>query len=260
MPSTNLRGRLAAAVKRPLTWIIAIPVLALLVAVVAPFVYINFIKEDADPRFTFEDLASASTTTTAASAGSETTTGDSADTTVADDALDGTWTVASGSQAGYRVGEVLFGQDTEATGRTSGVTGELVLDGTTVSSATITVDMQTVESDESRRDGQFHGRIMDTGTFPTATFTLTEPIELSTLPADGTEVTVTATGEFTIHGVTNPATFELTARRNGATIEVLGTIPVQFADYDIPDASGGPATVKDNGEIEFALAFTRASA
>jgi polyisoprenoid-binding protein YceI len=235
--------------RRPRTWLIAGAVVVLLVAVVAPWVYINFIKEEAPERLTFE---SADSTSTSAAAGSSTTAlaAEGAD-------IDGAWSVGQPSQAGYRVGEVLFGQDTEAAGRTTDVTGAMTIDGTTIETASFTVDMTTVSSDESRRDGQFRNRIMDVATHPTATFELTDPIELQGVPADLEEVTVAATGDFTIRGVTRSVTFDLRARRNGAAIEVNGSFPVVFADFGIPDASGGPATVKDNGEIEFLLTFTR---
>lgn len=59
--------------------------------------------------------------------------------------------------------------------------------------------------------------------------------------------------------MTQTVTFELAARRNGDTIEVNGSIPVAFDDYEIPDASGGPATVKREGEVEFLLVFERAA-
>ena len=62
---------------------------------------------------------------------------------------------ASGSQAGYRVKEVLFGQSVEAVGRTSNVDGALTINGTTVEAAAISIDLASVESGESRRDGQF---------------------------------------------------------------------------------------------------------
>ena len=235
----NLRSTL----RRPLTWLIAVPLLVLVLAVGGPFVYIHFIKADPAERLAFAD---AQTTTTAGT-----------DTTVAtsgtDESIEGTWSVGDGSEAGYRVREILLGQDTTATGRTSDVTGDLVITGTTIDAAEFTVDLTTVESGEDRRDNQFHGRIMDTGTYPTAAFALTEPIVLDVVPADLEEITVSATGEFTIHGVTKPVAFELKARRNGGAIEVNGTIPVVFSDYEIPDASGGPATVADNGEIEFLL-------
>jgi polyisoprenoid-binding protein YceI len=241
--------------RRPRTWLIAVPVLVLLVVVVGPFVYLNFIKEDAPERLTFDSA----TTTTAATG----TTGSTASTTAPTDSaaesgeLAGTWTVGAGSIAGYRVEETLFGQSSEAAGRTEAVTGEIVITGTTIESASFVVDLTTVASDDDRRDNQFHGRIMNTATFPTATFELSQPIELDAVPADLEQITVPVTGELTMHGVTNPLTVDLLARRNGATIEVNGTIPITFADYDIANPSGGPAQVGDDGEIEFLLVLTR---
>src|SRR5207248_8177116 len=98
--------------------------------------------------------------------------------------------------------EVLFGQDNTAVGRTSSVTGAVTVAGAKATAAKITVDLTTVSSDKSRRDDQFHGRIMNTATYPTATFELTRPAEFGSVPADGTVVTAKATGRFTIHGVT----------------------------------------------------------
>ena len=126
--------------------------------------------------------------------------------------IEGTWTVGDGSIVGYRVSEELFGQSAEAVGRSEGVTGSLTIDGTTVTEATFEVDMTTFESDESRRDGQFEGRIMEVDEFPTATFVLTEPIELGEEPADGSTVEVEATGDLTLHGVTRAVTIPLVAR------------------------------------------------
>jgi polyisoprenoid-binding protein YceI len=230
--------------KRPRTWLIAIPVVLLLAVVGGPFVYINFIKEDAPDRLTLTEESSGENDPPAGDA----STGD----------LDGVWTVGGGSLAGYRVKEVLFGQDTEAAGRTSDIKGSLTLDGTSVTTTEFTVAMDTVKSDESRRDAQFHGRIMDTARFPTATFVLTKPITLPSVPAQGETVTVDATGRFTIHGVTREVTFPIDAQRKAATIEVNGTIPVTFDDYGIPEPSFGPATVQDHGEIEFLLVFAKA--
>ena len=221
--------------RRPLTWILGIGATAFLVAVVAPYVYINFVQGDPPPELEFAEAAEPAATTSTS--------------------LDGTWTITDGSEAGYRVDEVLFGQDTEAVGRTSDITGSLTVDGTTITAASFTVDMTTVESDEGNRDNQFRDRIMETDTYPTATFELTEPVSLDAIPADLEEITVTVTGDLTVHGVTQSVTFDLLARRSGSTIEVDGTIPIDFADYDIPDASFGPATVQDHGEIEFLLTF-----
>ena len=226
--------------RAPRRVLVAAAVVAVVLAVAGPFVYINYLQGDAPGR-----LEAAATATSG---------GATADTGVS---LDGTWTAGSGSQAGYRVKEVLFGQDTEAVGRTSAVTGELTLSGSEVSSGSFTVDLTQVTSDEDRRDSQFQGRIMETATYPTATFELAEPITLASLPADGGTVTASATGALTLHGTTRQVTVDVTVKRSGDTVQASGSIPVTFADYDIASPSFGPVTTEDNGEIEFLLALTR---
>lgn len=229
--------------RRRSTWLIGIPVLVLLVAVVGPFVYINFIQDDPPERLTLDP---SSTSTTSATAEEE---------PAGRDGVEGQWAVAGDSVVGYRVKEILFGQDTTAVGRTSEVTGAMTIEGTIVQAAEFSVALASVTSDRDNRDNQFRGRIMDVAQFPTATFSLTEPIDLGELPTDGEQATYSATGELTLRGVTRPVTFDLTARRSGETIEVNGTIPLVLSDYGIPNPSFGPAEVGDEGELEFLLAF-----
>jgi polyisoprenoid-binding protein YceI len=166
------------------------------------------------------------------------------------------WTVTDASEIGYRVKEVLFGVDTEAVGRTNQITGSLTIGDSEVIAAEFVVDVASISSDESKRDGQFRGRIMSTDEFPEAVFTLTEPIELGTSPADGVEVATSATGELTLRGVTNPVTFDLTAKLENGKIGVLGNIPVVFAEYGIANPSIGGITTEDNGLLEFVLVFS----
>jgi polyisoprenoid-binding protein YceI len=177
-------------------------------------------------------------------------------TTVAAAAGDeSTWVATGQSEVGYRVKEILFGVDTTAVGRSSSVTGTLTIDGTTVTSTDFSVDVATITSDESRRDNQFRGRIMSADEFPTASFTLTEPIELGVDVADGAAVTTTATGELTLRGAARPVTFEVTAKMENGLIGVQGSIPVVFADYGIANPSSGGITTEDNGLVEFVLVF-----
>lgn len=225
--------------------LIAVAAVVLLVTVVGPFVYLNLIKDDPPDRLSLDDV---STTTSAGSPDEGADTGD---------AIEGEWTVAGGSIVGYRIQETLFGQDAEAAGRSEGVTGQLAITGTTVTDASFEVDMTTFESGESRRDDEFEGRIMEVAEFPTATFVLTEPIELGEEPADGEEVTATATGDLTLHGVTREVVIDLVARRDGDTFAVDGSVTVTFSDYEIDDPSGGPASVGDEGELEVLLVFSR---
>jgi polyisoprenoid-binding protein YceI len=119
------------------------------------------------------------------------------------------------------------------------------------------VDMTTLKSDEDNRDRKFKGEIMETSTYPTATFMITQPIDLGTVPADGTEITASATGDLTLHGVTKSVTLEVKAQRNGTIIDVLGSTNVKFADYKIDNPSNGAVTTADNGTIEFLLTFTK---
>jgi polyisoprenoid-binding protein YceI len=168
----------------------------------------------------------------------------------------GTWTVGSGSIVGYRVNEVLLGQNATAVGRTSDVTGHLTIAGSTVTAAAFSVPMATVHSDKSQRDEQFDGRIMDVSQYPTGTFTLTSPIDLAPLPAGGVIKDYTAHGRLTLHGTTRTVTFTLTAERKGSQIEVSGDIPVLFSDYDIANPSyAGFVTTQDHGLLEFLLVF-----
>jgi len=248
--------------RRKWPWFLGGGVLLIVIAAIAgPFIYIHFIQADPPPALTFENIEANAGTTTTVAAGATTadppTTAAGAAGGASSDSIDGTWAIAAGSQAGYRVKEVLFGQNTDAVGRTSEVTGSLTIAGTSVSDGSFTVDLTTVTSDESKRDGAFQGRIMETSQFPEATFKLTKPIDLGNLPGDKTEVTYTATGELNLHGVTKSVDAAITARRNGANIEVSGAIPVVFADYQIDNPSSAGITTQDNGVVEFLLVFSK---
>jgi polyisoprenoid-binding protein YceI len=133
----------------------------------------------------------------------------------------------------------------------------MTLAGPQVTAGTFTVDLTTVASDESRRDGQFRGRIMNVAQYPTATFVLSSPIDLGTVPAEGATVTATAKGRLTVKGVTRDVTFDVQAKRAGGAITVAGAIPVVFADYGIDNPSGGPAQTEDHGEVEFRLQLAK---
>lgn len=240
--------------KRIVKWAV-IGVVGLVVLVVGgTWLYINVIREPAAAPLSFQGRDA--TTTTAAGPSISTTSAAPTSTAAATSPIAGTWASTGESQAGYRIKEVLFGQGTEAVGRTNAVEGQVVLDQTSVAAASFTIDLTRVSSDSSQRDGQYRS-IMNLASFPTATFRLTAPIALSSVPADKEERTFKATGELTLRGQTRPVTFDLAARRNGANIEADGSIPVTFADFGIRNPSGGPATTEDDGLVEFLLVFSK---
>ena len=218
-------------------------------AVGGPYVYIHFVEGKAPAPL------SVNTSTSPAAATSPGTTSSSA---TSSSSVDGTWSVGSGSVVGYRVHETLFGQSNTATGRTSSVTGSLTVAGDTVTSGSFSADLTSVASDKSQRDHQFQGRIMNTATYPTATFKLTQPIALGSEPADGVTVTKQATGDLTLHGVTKSITFAVSVKKSGSTIADSGSVPIVFADYNIANPSfAGTVTTEDHGTLEFLLNFTR---
>ncbi len=194
-------------------------------------------------------------------------TNDAAATTSTADGIAGTWAVDTsigsgdtGTFVGYRVKEQLATVGAqEAVGRTSGVTGSLTIDGTTITAVDITADLTGLQSDESNRDRQLQRQGLETGTFPTATFKLTQPIELASVPAEGEIVEVTATGDLTLHGVTKSVQIPLQARLESGVITVAGSLPIQFADYSIQQPQGMIVlSVEDHGILELQVHFTRA--
>jgi polyisoprenoid-binding protein YceI len=170
------------------------------------------------------------------------------------DSFDGVWLPTTASEFGYRVDEVLGGVNVTAVGRSNEIEGALTIDGNTAT-ISATVQIANITSDQSRRDGQFSGPIMDAANFPTAVFTTTAPIDFGEIPADGGQVTATASGELTLRGVTRAVEVEVTAQLNGNKIGVLGNIPVIFADYGIDDPSNPAVKTEDHGLVEFILVF-----
>jgi polyisoprenoid-binding protein YceI len=175
---------------------------------------------------------------------------------------DGTWRVVPGEEvfAGYRI-EELFGGETvkkTAVGRTRSVTGTMEIAGGVVTSARVTADLTALTSDSARRDETQRTQGLQTDQFPEATFTLTEPIDLGEPPAPGSPVTVTATGDLTLHGVTRPVTLELQASWTGTVIDVAGGTRIVLADFAIEPPRNPFVTVDDVGEFEVQLSFERA--
>lgn len=228
-------------------------VIVVLLVVGAVVVYVQFVRDDADPRLDFTDAADA--TDGGGSGDGSTTTG--VPPRPAD--IEGSWTPAEGSEVGYRVMEdYLDGLgESEATGRTTEVTGTLVIEGTTVTEATFTADLTSLESNDPGRDSQVQGRILNTDEFPEAAFELAAPIELGVVPGEGETMRAEAGGALTLHGVTRELTFDVEGKAFADHLEVLATIPITFAEFDIPNPSNAVVRTRDNGELEVLLVLER---
>jgi polyisoprenoid-binding protein YceI len=185
--------------------------------------------------------------------------GDTSATAPADP--DGAWTVQAGDDVfvGYRI-EELFGGETikkTATGRTPAVEGTLTVAGNQITAVEITADLTQLESDQSRRDQSQRSGGLQTDTFPTATFTLTQPITLPDAPAEGVTADVEAVGDLTLHGVTRQVTIPLQTSLTNGRINVAGGAPIVLADFDIQAPDSGFVTVDENGSFEVQLVFVK---
>lgn len=183
-------------------------------------------------------------------------------TTVPSAAVDpvGTWTVGTGSSAEYRVDEnFTVGGTKTAVGSTTNVTGTITLakggSGFTAK-VTMTVDMASLSSPESRRDNQLKTRGIQTNTFPTATF-VADAIVIPAGAATG-KVDVVARGKLTLHGVTKDIDVPVSAQLNAGQLQILGKAPISNADYGIEAPNiPGFVTVEDQGNFGFLLILTK---
>ncbi len=243
--------------RRRIGWLLGGLVALAIVVAGGTWLYIHVIEGPALAPLSLKP-ASSSPAATASAGSSSPAAGTGSASTASAGKVAGTWQVASGSVVGYRVNEVLAGQNNVAVGRTSDIAGQLTIRGATVTAGSFTVQMATIKSDQSQRDAQFNGRIMDTSAYPTGALSLTAPIRLGALPADGVIRTYHAAGNLTLHGRTRPVTFHLQAERTTSGIEVSGSIPVVFANWGIGNPSfAGFVTTQNHGLLEFLLKFSR---
>jgi polyisoprenoid-binding protein YceI len=177
----------------------------------------------------------------------------------------GTWNVASGSQAGYRVRERLanLSAESDAVGRTENVTGSITVeangDGARLTGGTLTVDTTTIASDENRRDNRLRSEGLQTDQYPTATFTVTQPVDVPAAALAGTATGMTLTGDLTLHGVTKSVQIPAHAQLVGDTMQVAGSLAFPLSDFQIspPNVGGFILSISDQGTLEFLVSFTK---
>jgi len=142
----------------------------------------------------------------------------------------------SQSQVSYTAHEQLVGHTlpNDAVGKTSAVSGQIVLDATgqpVASASKITVDLTTLQSDESRRDNYIKQNTLETSKYPQATFVPKSITGLSwPLPTSG-QAQFQLTGDLTVHGVTKTVTWQVTATFNQNTVQGTATTQVTFEDF-----------------------------
>lgn len=171
--------------------------------------------------------------------------------------LDGTWRATSGSVAGFRVQQTAIGMTSDVVGRTKDITGTVVIADGSATTADLRINLLALTYG-GKPAPQFQTSL-DTSQHPDSTVGLARPVALGGALASGAATTVTAAGRLTLHGVTHTVTVPLTVRRDGANMEVAGSIPVKFADWGIvkPKGYGFLGSLADHGLAEFLLVLHR---
>jgi len=163
---------------------------------------------------------------------------------------------ASGSFVGFRVKEKLAKiGDMTAVGRTDQVEGELSIQSDRLASVSISADMSTIVTNDSRRDNAARNA-MNVRENPMASFVLDEPVNLP--KTDGSQISVQAKGQLTVNGISKPVVFELEAQVVERSIVVVGQAEITFADYDVAVPSARIViSAEDHGIVEFQLLFAQ---
>ena len=156
-----------------------------------------------------------------------------------------TFVVGEGSEATFTVGEVLarVPLPIEAVMRTKELSGEIYLDGR---ESRVTIDLQTLESDQSNRDRWSRNRLF--GQRPTGVFVLPDATPLPDGFAAGETVNTQVTGSLELLGQTFPMTFDIEARDDGDVVLILGKTTFTWDDIGVATPSS-PAVVSVEDEV-----------
>ena len=231
--------------------------------------YLLFLRgDDVAPLALPSSAAAASSGTVDPSAGASSAAGASlpaaSASTIDAASVPGTWAIGANSVVGYRVRERLasLSADSDAVGRTSAITGTATITGSgtslAVTKADFSVDMTSLASDRQMRDNRLRTQGIETDTYTTSTFSLTQPVALPANATAGAPFSVTLHGDLTLHGVTKTVGIPAKAQVNGNLIQVQGSLSFPFSDFNIVAPSiGGFVTVQDTGTLEFLVNLTK---
>jgi len=179
--------------------------------------------------------------------------------------LAGNWTIASGSQAGYRVREKLafLPAQSDAVGRTSQITGQAAIAESastlTIKSASFAIDVETLKSDRSMRDEKIRSIGLESERYPTATFALASPLAIAVSELTGHVDHLTVTGKVEIHGVSKTERIPVELTLAGSSLEAAGALTFPWSEFGMTAPSvGGFVNVTEHATMEFDLRLAHA--
>jgi polyisoprenoid-binding protein YceI len=167
------------------------------------------------------------------------------------------------SSASYEVMEELADVgENQVIGTTNQMQGNLLFDDqmNPIPGSRVDVDMRFLATDSTRRDNYLYENVLETGEFPLATFIVTGTQGLEGPLTDGQEVSFQLVGDLTIHGVTNEATWDVTATLSGDTITGTATTSITLDQYDMEKPIVGPVvSIEDTIDLQMDIVAVAAA-
>lgn len=153
------------------------------------------------------------------------------------------------SKLGIKAGKV------DVIGSTQAIEGQLQLNLADLAAAlgenSFTVKLNTLTTDQSRRDGWIRENGPNFNQYPLATFKATAIEGAPASYTDGQEVSFQLAGDLTIREVTKPATFAVTATLAGDTLTGKASAQLKLSDFGIePPNFANTLTVADEFGVE----------
>ena len=170
--------------------------------------------------------------------------------------------VAPGTKARYKVREQFVGIEfpSDAVGSTEAITGMIIVnpDGSFDPKSKLTVDLKTLSSDQSMRDGYIQGRTLETEKFPTLELVPKKAAGLAApLPA-AQQAGFKLITDMTMHGVTKEVPWTVVSTFGNDSIAGRATTTVDFATFNMTKPSiGRLMSVGDTIELEVEFRFKR---
>lgn len=173
--------------------------------------------------------------------------------------------VPAESKASYQVKEEFFAGAldklgiaaglADVVGSTQEIEGQFTLNldnlGDALGENTFTVKMNTLATDQNRRDDWIRENGPRFNDFPLATFTATSIEGAPAAYNEGDEVSFKLVGDLTVREVTQPATFDVTARLAGDTLTGVASTRALISSFGIePPNFANTLTVADEFGIE----------
>ncbi|MEZ4622423.1 MAG: YceI family protein, partial [Caldilineaceae bacterium] len=123
-------------------------------------------------------------------------------------------------------------------------------EGSEFISGQFTVDISTLTTTRNQRDEWIRDNALESNKFPIAAFTATAVEGAPALYTEGEEVSFKLLGDLLVRDITQPVTFDVTAKLEGDTLTAIATTKMKITDFGFdPPSFANTLTVADGIEI-----------